>query len=108
MPVLRVGEGREFIALAQVPPFAGRIHHASLNVDNFDVDELFSILEGYGLEVLGEGGSASGPLQAYVTIRGSDRGGAPGGTPELYLTDPDGIFPAVAGHELLRWSRILR
>ena len=92
MPVLRVGEGREFIALAQVPPLAGRIHHASLNVDNFDVDELFSILEGYGLEVLGEGGSASGPLQAYVTIRGSDRGGAPGGTPELYLTDPDGIL----------------
>ncbi|NKB33889.1 MAG: hypothetical protein GKR91_12395 [Pseudomonadales bacterium] len=92
MPVLRVGEGREFLALAQVPPLSGRIHHASLNVDDFDVDRLFSILEGYGLDILGEGGSASGPLQAYVTMRGPDRGGAAGGTPEVYFTDPDGIL----------------
>ncbi len=92
MPILRVGSGREFLALAQVPPLAGRIHHASLNVDDFNVDRLFSVLEDYGLEILGEGGSASGPLQAYVTMRGPDRGGAPNGTPELYFTDPDGIL----------------
>jgi len=92
MPVLRVGSGREFLALAQVPPLAGRIHHASLNVDDFDVDRLFSILEAYGLTVLGEAGGASGPLQAYVTMRGPDRGGAPQGTPEVYFTDPDGIL----------------
>lgn len=92
MPILRVGEAREFIALAQVPPLAGRIHHASLNVADFDVDGIFGILENYGLEILGEGGSASGPLQAYVTMRGADRGGAPEGTPELYFTDPDGIL----------------
>ena len=92
MPILRVGSGREFLALAQVPPLAGRIHHASLNIDDFDVDRIFSLLEDYGLEILGEGGSASGPLQAYVTMRGPDRGGAPGGTPEVYFTDPDGIL----------------
>lgn len=92
MPILRIGSGNEFLALAQVPPLAGRIHHASLNIDNFDVDRLFSILEGYGLEVLGEAGGASGPLQTYVTMRGPDRGGAPEGTPELYFTDPDGIL----------------
>ena len=92
MPVLRVGSGREFLALAEVPPLAGRIHHASLNIDDFDVDRIFSVLENYGLEILGEGGSASGPLQAYVTMRGPDRGGAPGGTPEVYFTDPDGIL----------------
>jgi hypothetical protein len=28
----------------------------------------------------------------YVTRRMPDRGGAPGGTPELYFTDPDGIL----------------
>ena len=92
MPVLRVGSGREFLALAEVPSLAGRIHHASLNMEDFDVDRVFSILEGYGLTILGEAGGASGPLQAYVTMRGPDRGGAEGGTPEVYFTDPDGIL----------------
>ena len=92
MPVLRVGERREFLALPQVPAAAGRIHHASFNVLDFDVDNLFSILEGHGLEVLGESSGASGPLQTYVTMRGPERGGAPEGTPELYFTDPDGIL----------------
>ncbi len=92
MPILRVGAAREFLALAQVPPLAGRIHHASLNIDEFDVDRIFSVLEDYGLQILGESGSANGPLQAYVTMRMPDRGGAPGGTPEVYFTDPDGIL----------------
>lgn len=92
MPILRIGSGREFLAMPQVAPLAGRIHHASLNVADFDVDRIFSLLEDYGLTILGESGSASGPLQAYVTMRGADRGGAPEGTPELYFTDPDGIL----------------
>ena len=92
LPVLRVGSGDQFLALAGVPQVSGRIHHASLSVDDFDVDRIFSVLEGYGLTVLGEAGGAQGPLQAYVTMRGPDRGGAPDGTPELYLTDPDGIL----------------
>jgi catechol 2,3-dioxygenase-like lactoylglutathione lyase family enzyme len=71
---------------------SGRIHHASLAVENFDVDQIFSLLEGYGLTILGEAGGANGPLQAYVTMRGADRGGATEGTPELYFTDPDGIL----------------
>jgi len=71
---------------------AGQIHHASLSVEDFDVDRIFSVLEGYGLTVLGEAGGADDPLQAYVTMRGPDRGGAPEGTPELYFTDPDGIL----------------
>ena len=92
MPILRVGSGREFLAMPQVAPLAGRIHHASLNVADFDVDRIFAILEDYGLTILGENGNATGPLQAYVTLRGADRGGAPQGTPELYFTDPDGIL----------------
>lgn len=92
MPILRVGSGKAFLALAQVPPLAGRIHHASLNIDDFDVDRIFALLEGYGLTILGEAGGANGPLQAYVTMRGPERGGAQGGTPELYFTDPDGIL----------------
>jgi catechol 2,3-dioxygenase-like lactoylglutathione lyase family enzyme len=92
MPILRVGSGREFLALAEVPALSGRIHHASLNIENFGVDRIFSILEGYGLTILGEAGGATGPLQAYVTMRGPERGGAEAGTPEVYFTDPDGIL----------------
>jgi hypothetical protein len=92
MPILRVGSGREFLALAQVPPLAGRIHHASLTIEDFDVDRIFSIHEGYGLTEPGEARSANGPLQTYMTMWGPDRGGVLGGTPELYFTNPDGIL----------------
>lgn len=92
LPVMRVGSGKQFLAMPAVPPLAGRIHHASMAVDNFDVDRIFALLEGYGLTILGEASSASEPLQAYVTMRGADRGGYIDGTPELYFTDPDGIL----------------
>lgn len=92
LPVMRIGSGKQFLAMPAVPPLAGRIHHASMAVDDFDVDRIFSLLEGYGLTILGEASGADGPLQAYVTMRGADRGGAVEGTPELYFTDPDGIL----------------
>lgn len=92
LPVMRVGSGKQFLAMPAVPPLAGRIHHASMAVTDFDVDRIFAILEGYGLTVIGEASGANGPLQAYVTMRGADRGGAAEGTPELYFTDPDGIL----------------
>ena len=94
MPVLRVGSGNQFLALAGAGggPTGPIIHHACLSVDDFDVDRIFAVLEGYGVRSLGEAGPADGPLQSYVTMRGPNRGGAPGGTPELYFTDPDGIL----------------
>jgi len=91
LPILRVGSGKQFLALSNQPARAARIDHASLAVDDFDVDRIFSLLESYGLTILGEAGGSSGPLQAYVTLRGADRGGAVEGTPELYFTDLDGI-----------------
>ncbi|MEX0965293.1 MAG: VOC family protein [Pseudohongiellaceae bacterium] len=92
LPVMRIGSGKQFLALPAVPGLAGRIHHASMAVEDFNVERLFSLLEDYGLTVIGEASSASGPLQAYVTMRGADRGGFIDGTPELYFTDPDGIL----------------
>lgn len=92
LPVMRVGSGKQFLAMPAVPPLAGRIHHASMAVADFDVERIFSLLAGYGLTVIGEASSASGPLQAYVSMRGADRGGIVEGTPELYFTDPDGIL----------------
>ena len=74
LPVMRVGLGRAFLALAQ-PPAPPGIHHVSLAVNNFDVDRIFSVLEDYGLTILGKLHiRASGPLQVYVTIE-ANRGG---------------------------------
>lgn len=92
LPVMRIGADKQFLAMPAVPPLAGRIHHASMAVEDFNVERIFGLLEGYGLTVIGEASSASGPLQAYVTMRGADRGGYIEGTPELYFTDPDGIL----------------
>jgi catechol 2,3-dioxygenase-like lactoylglutathione lyase family enzyme len=94
LPVLRVGSGNQFLALAGAGggPAGSIIHHACFSVDDFDVDRISAVLEGYGVTSRGEGGGADGPLQSYVTMRGPERGGAPGGTPELYFTDPDGIL----------------
>ena len=33
-----------------------------------------------------------GALRHYTSMRMENRGGAPGGTPELYFTDPDGLL----------------
>jgi hypothetical protein len=38
------------------------------------------------------GTGAPGPLKSYITLRMPNRGGAEGGTPELYFTDPDGLL----------------
>ena len=47
---------------------------ASIAVEDFDVDRIFSLLESYGLTILGEARGANGPLQAYVTMRGGKQG----------------------------------
>ena len=44
-----------------------------------------------GLEARGDDRQA-GPLMHYISMRMPERGGAEGGTPELYFTDPDGIL----------------
>ncbi len=94
LPVLRVGSGNQFLALAGAGggPLGAGIHHACLTVDNFDVDRILGVLEDYGVTPRGDTPGPVGPLKSYVTMRMPDRGGAPGGTPELYFTDPDGIL----------------
>jgi len=46
-------------------------------------------LVGYGLKK--QEGQARNPLVTYISLRMPERGGAEGGTPELYFTDPDGL-----------------
>ena len=92
MPLLSVGQGHQFLALAPTPG-PPRIHHACLTMQNFQHDEVLDTLESYGIRRRAEDAQGSvGPLECYVTMRMPDRGGAASGTPELYFTDPDGIL----------------
>ena len=81
LPVLRVGSGNQFLALGGggAGPTGPTIHHACFAVEDFDVDRIVGVLEGYGVTPRGEAAGAAGPLQSYVTMRMPDRGGPPAG-----------------------------
>ena len=65
------------------------IDHACLSMTGFDPAKVTQILESYGLKK--QEGQARNPLVTYISLRMPNRGGAEGGTPELYFTDPDGL-----------------
>jgi catechol 2,3-dioxygenase-like lactoylglutathione lyase family enzyme len=95
-PVTGIGDGRQFVMYAGGggrggPATAANIHHGSFNIRDFDVERVQATLTEFGL-TLREGGGQTGPLIHYVSRRMPERGGAEGGTPELYFTDPDGIL----------------
>ena len=94
LPILRVGAGNQFLALVSSPRLRSPafIHHACFTVKDFDPDRILKGLAEYGVTPRGDKRKQAGPLRSYVTMRMPDRGGAPEGTPELYLTDPDGIL----------------
>jgi catechol 2,3-dioxygenase-like lactoylglutathione lyase family enzyme len=89
-PLLGVG-GVQFIMFT-APPRPPRIDHLCLNMAGFDPDKVLKTLETYGIKPRGNATGPAGPLVSYVSMRMENRGGAPGGTPELYFTDPDGIL----------------
>ncbi len=100
-PAHGVGKGIQFLMFTGgaaagrggAAPRPARIDHACLNLEKFNVDDVLKKLESVGIKPRGTptpGGPAQ-PLVHYVTMRMENRGGAPGGTPELYFTDPDGI-----------------
>jgi catechol 2,3-dioxygenase-like lactoylglutathione lyase family enzyme len=67
------------------------INHACMSLDAFKPDAVLKALEGYGLKPRDSAPGPAAPMRHYVTMRMENRGGAPGGTPELYFTDPDGL-----------------
>lgn len=93
-PVTGIGDGKQFVMYAG--PFPGgesapaNIHHGCFNMEGFDVDEILARLTDYGITDRGE--NQIGPMMHYISLRMPERGGAEGGTPELYFTDPDGIL----------------
>jgi catechol 2,3-dioxygenase-like lactoylglutathione lyase family enzyme len=91
-PVTGIGDGKQFVMYAggrSDTPAPASIHHGSFNIRSFDIDKIRQALTGFGLA---PSDRQSGPLVHYVSLRAPARGGAPGGTPELYFTDPDGIL----------------
>jgi catechol 2,3-dioxygenase-like lactoylglutathione lyase family enzyme len=71
------------------PARAGAIDHCCVAMENFDPAAVTKILTDFGLKK--QEGQARTPLVTYISLRMPNRGGAEGGTPELYLTDPDGL-----------------
>jgi catechol 2,3-dioxygenase-like lactoylglutathione lyase family enzyme len=91
------GRGRGGDAAAAAPGAAAAtgprasVNHVSMNMENFKTDEVMKKLADFGITERA-GAGATGPLKSYITLRMPDRGGAEGGTPELYFTDPDGLL----------------
>ncbi len=92
VPALAVGPGPQFLMFAGGGSAAPNIGHGCFTMENFDPDKVLKTLSDFGVKPRGEGRGAAGPLKSYVSMRMEDRGGARGGTPELYFTDPDGIL----------------
>ena len=90
--ILRIGNGPQFMALgggrSDVTP---SINHFCLTVNKFDHAALVEILGQHGVEPAEQSGMSGGPLRVRIRQRGADFGGAPEGTPELYIGDPDGV-----------------
>ena len=92
-PVVGIGDGHQFVMYAGPPrekPTPASINHGCFNMRDFNVDRVLDTLTKYGLTARGD--RPTGPLMHYVSLRMPNRGGAEGGTPELYFTDPDGVL----------------
>ena len=94
-PVIGVGDGLQFLMYVggeedSVPAVPGRIDHVCFSVEDFDVDRILARLIDYGLRPR-ENPRETAPLMHWISMRMPNRGGAEGGTPELYFTDPDGL-----------------
>jgi catechol 2,3-dioxygenase-like lactoylglutathione lyase family enzyme len=70
-------------------PARAGIDHACMAMPDFDPAKVTQQLVDYGLTK--QDGQGRNPLVTYISLRMPNRGGAEGGTPELYFTDPDGL-----------------
>jgi predicted enzyme related to lactoylglutathione lyase len=99
-PVTGTGDGKQFVMYAggaSENKTPANLNHGCFNMTGFNVDQILAKLTEYGLKARPEaapGGPPpqAGPLMHYISLRMPARGGAEGGTPELYFTDPDGIL----------------
>lgn len=85
--VLRVGDGPQFIAISAAGANPVGINHYCVTIEDFNVDRVLKVLADHGVTKA----DAGGPMKVRVRMRGPENGGAPGGTPEVYVGDPDGV-----------------
>jgi catechol 2,3-dioxygenase-like lactoylglutathione lyase family enzyme len=95
-PALGIAAGPQFLMFtgggaAAGGPVRGDINHVCMTVEDFDVERILSDLAAFGISARGENEGANVPFRSSVSLRMPNRGGAPGGTPEVYFTDPDGL-----------------
>lgn len=88
-PILGVGPGGDFLMFIGAGGGGARVNHVCFYMDGFDVERVQGVLESHGVTPREENGA--GPMRHWISMRMPNRGGAPGGTPELYFTDPDGL-----------------
>jgi len=94
---LGIGSHRQFVFLNGSranggPQRTPGINHGCFTMRGFNPDKVMNSLADFGVKPRGSSAGPVGPLESYITMRMEDRGGAKGGTPELYFTDPDGIL----------------
>ncbi|MCB1665727.1 MAG: hypothetical protein KDI28_08080 [Pseudomonadales bacterium] len=94
-PTVGVGDGKQFLmfvggAREGTPANPARIDHVSLAMFDFNVEQVQAKLESVGITPRANADETP-PLVHWVSLRMPNRGGAEGGTPELYFSDPDGL-----------------
>lgn len=102
-PTMAIGSGVQFVMFTggggggragapPAPPRPASINHVCFGMDNFNPDQVIKALESFGIKPRESQTGPVAPLRHYISMRMENRGGAPGGTPELYFTDPDGLL----------------
>ena len=94
-PTVGVGDGKQFLMFvggAQEGALTrpGRMDHVSMSVEDFAVEAIQAKLESAGIMPRKEDNDTPA-LVHWISLRMPNRGGAEGGTPELYFSDPDSI-----------------
>ena len=85
---LQIGKGPQALGISQAAAgAAATIDHYCVGVADFNVDRVLKALEEWGFAKSNE----RAPMKMMVRMRGPESGGAPGGTPEIYIVDADGL-----------------
>jgi catechol 2,3-dioxygenase-like lactoylglutathione lyase family enzyme len=85
---LRIGSGPQYIGLSASANAASTIDHMCVGIEEFNVDRIVKLLADHDVTR----SDLRGAMKVQVRTRGPEAGGAKGGTPEVYLGDPDGII----------------
>lgn len=94
-PIIGVGDGLQFLMYIggtdiALPEQAGRIDHVCFNMRDFSVEGIRGKLTEFGLNPRLDPDDTQAMMH-WVSMRMPNRGGAKGGTPEVYFSDLDGI-----------------